>query len=292
MNLHSMYEKLHESIKYTLPYKIVYLRALSKRNFRFRTLLTYPYRPIRAQILYKLAHVLGYYITNNPNIKADIVMNFEDTTFRTKDDVLRNLRKKFKVINYYCDDISKLKVDRVLKDTFGYSLSIDPLVYQGKAIKKSNFNAMRAAEIITCPIKQVENNFVYQRLVNNDIDDSWVLDLRTPIYGKDIPFVYMKYRSRHNRFDRNSLKAKIVETNQVFTPQETEKILLFCEGMGLDFGELDILRDTIDGNLYIVDANNTPMGPPWYLAEEEKQLALATLCFYFEKNFGNSHAIR
>ncbi len=35
----------------------------------------------------------------------------------------------------------------------------------------------------------------------------------------------------------------------------------FTQSIGLDFGELDVLRDIGDGRLYIVDAANTPHSP-------------------------------
>lgn len=35
-----------------------------------------------------------------------------------------------------------------------------------------------------------------------------------------------------------------------------------CRIMGLDYGELDVLRDTEDGKLYVADVNNTPWDPP------------------------------
>ena len=38
------------------------------------------------------------------------------------------------------------------------------------------------------------------------------------------------------------------------------KILAVCREMGLDYGELDVLRDREDGRLYILDVNDTPSG--------------------------------
>jgi hypothetical protein len=32
--------------------------------------------------------------------------------------------------------------------------------------------------------------------------------------------------------------------------------------MGLDYGELDAVRDAASGRLYVLDVNNTPFGPP------------------------------
>ena len=55
-----------------------------------------------------------------------------------------------------------------------------------------------------------------------------------------------------------SVKAACAATDTVFTKEELEKIITFCQKMGLDYGELDSIRNSTDQKLYIVDANNTP----------------------------------
>ena len=39
----------------------------------------------------------------------------------------------------------------------------------------------------------------------------------------------------------------------------------------MDYGELDVLRDPADGELYVVDANRTPSRPHELPAEYEEQ---------------------
>src|SRR5258708_7256431 len=63
------------------------------------------------------------------------------------------------------------------------------------------------------------------------------------------------------------------------------KIIMFCKEIGLDLGELDILRDKDDGRLYIVDANTTPGNLARCLSKKEKKLALKRLALTFEKAF-------
>lgn len=55
--------------------------------------------------------------------------------------------------------------------------------------------------------------------------------------------------------------------------------------MGLDWGELDILRNKDDGRAYIVDVNNTPAGPPNHLSKEDKERALQQLATTFARVF-------
>ena len=45
---------------------------------------------------------------------------------------------------------------------------------------------------------------------------------------------------------------------EAFSANDISRILTFCERLGLDFGELDILPDRAEGRLYILDANKTP----------------------------------
>ena len=50
----------------------------------------------------------------------------------------------------------------------------------------------------------------------------------------------------------------VVYPSSVFSTQELEQIAVFCHAMGLDYGKLDIMRDTADQRMYILDANTTP----------------------------------
>jgi hypothetical protein len=57
--------------------------------------------------------------------------------------------------------------------------------------------------------------------------------------------------------------------------------------MGLDFGELDILRDNDDGRIYIVDVNNTPSGPRRgvHMQEADYDQFFSTLTGAFKESF-------
>lgn len=271
---------------YTLYYKIKYLKAIKKNNFKVKTMLTYPELPSGMYVLYKIAHVLGYRMINKLQSNMHIVVSFNDTTFRKNDEVLTSLIKNYNIINYRCNDISKNNVNLIFQKVSGYSLSIDPLKTEGFFVRKSNFNARRDSKVIACPINDIEEGYIYQKIVNNQVDTNLVLDLRVPICKDTIPFVYLLYGSIHDRFGETVLKVEMAEVNEVFSPEEVEKILLFSKEIGLDLGELDILRNRDDGKLYIVDANNTPVGPPKQMSRNQKELALKRLSLTFEKTFG------
>src|SRR5258708_27498612 len=175
---------------YAIPYKLRFLRANKNKSVLF-----YTQKPFAMHIIYKICHVLGYRVTNNPRTKAELIVNYEDTTFRHADETLKNLAANNLVLNYRCKDISKNKVDAVFTKVFGYSLMVDPLTYQGRCVKKSNVNAKHDGQVISCPIKSVDASFVYQLVINNQIDPDTVQDLWAPIVKVHIHFVYLKAQS-------------------------------------------------------------------------------------------------
>ncbi len=269
----SLYRKLsifYYLYFYPLPYKILYLKKAHGKTVFF-----YPSRPHPMEILYKVFHLSGYRITDNPNVKADIVVNYEDTTVRTRNDIAKYLKGNQYVINRYCTDIRKEKVEVMFRRVFGYGLKINPQTHKGNYIKKSNLNAMHDGVVLTVP-KKPQRGYVYQKVVNNQIKDT-VLDFRAPFIIGTIPFVYLKYRPVETRFSNTNRYAKITNTKNVFSQNEIEKIRKFCKLMGLDYGELDILRDNDDKRIYIVDVNNTPSGPPNHIQKGDYWKALTII---------------
>ena len=60
----------------------------------------------------------------------------------------------------------------------------------------------------------------------------------------------------------------MADATDVYSPHEIGRIIQFCNKMGLDYGELDIIRDDEEGRIFIVDCNNTPGGPTKLTAGE------------------------
>lgn len=240
--------------------KFMYLRAFIKNGFKKKTILFYPDKPRMWHILYPICHILGYSMTENPNSHFDIAMAFEDITMRTENQTLLALSKRYNVLNSRCGDISKERVGKVFLESFGYNLSIDPRTYKGRYIKKSDLNDKKNAEMVEKP-SEPEKGFVYQKFIDNQTDKDSATDIRTFIFGDTIPFTLYRKRSIHDRFKDDTVVATRVETDAAFTKAEQAAIIRFCKAFGLDYGELDVLRDNKDGKIYIVDVNNTPSGP-------------------------------
>ena len=283
--LHRRLGRLYHKYYRSLPYKIQYLKVLKQNKFKAKTVIFYPEVPISIDVIYKMCCISGYRITGKRKPGHDLIINYEDTTFRCNDDVLMRLSREHTIINYKCPDISKKKVDETFTKVFGYSPTINPLTYQGRCVKKSNTNGLHDGKIITCPIDKTEEGYVYQIIINNQLDEEMVLDIRAPVFKNTIPFLYLKKRSINTRFSNTNTIVEMAEVDEMLSQEEVEKIIAFCKEIGLDWGELDILRNRDDGRIYILDVNNTPAGPPNHISKEGKALALKRLSSTFEKVF-------
>jgi len=255
------YEKARELwfVKISVPLsKFRYLRA-RYHNGKRKVVLCYPEKPRPFHILYLVLHNLGFAITNDPAVKHDAVIAFEDTTFRRDVPILSDLRRSENITNIDCNDISKERVDSVFKEVFGYSSFIDPLTYQGKYVRKSNFNTTHDGVILEGPAVP-KDGYVYQKLIQDKYPGGLYREMRLSIMGDAIPIAVYRYRSEHNRFN-HIISTEWVAATQMLTGDEYTKVLLFCKKFGLDYGELDVMRDANEDRIYIVDANNTPAGP-------------------------------
>lgn len=217
----------------------------------------FPDRPAYFHALYTILPMLGYRITAGQPERADLYVHFEDATVRRPVAYPSHLHRRF-VINACCDDIGKDRVERVFQQVFGYGMQVDPTAFDGICVRKSIANARHDGVIVRCPT-QPEPGYVYQRLINN-VEQGKALDIRVEIMNGCIPFVVHRFKSLSDRFDRTE-RSLLGRTEDVFDPAEIAAIRRFTQRMGLDYGELDVLRDRDDGRIYIVDANNTPSGP-------------------------------
>lgn len=195
--------------------------------------------------------------------QADLHVYFHDQTY------LQESASAPAGLNRDCIDISKGKVAAVFKEVFGYHLDIDPLTAETPFICKSQINGRHDGYVATenC---EPEAGWVYQKLVETETIQGTVLDLRTvTIFGK-IPLIYLKERPVEDRFKNMNSRCRLAKPEDHLSPREQTLISQFCQKMRLDWGGLDILRDSQDGKIYIVDVNKTDMGPPLALPLNEK----------------------
>ena len=167
-------------------------------------------------------------------------------------------------LNGRCTDISKRHVDRVLGDVFGFSTAIDPTTFRGQAVMKPDENCSGVGVLIELPVKpeDVSPDHIYQRLVDNTIGNGLVREYRVTVLLGVITDVVRQDRLEEGRLigrgAGGTRGAQNMRAEEAFSADDIARILKFCDRIGLDFGELDILPDRAEGRLYILDANKTP----------------------------------
>jgi len=252
-----------------------------------KSVLFYPKFPhTHHYTMYRICELLGYKIINDPKENFHLVFAWEDRTYRADDEILLGLIKKFKVVNAGCNDISKKRVDFIFKEVFGYNTIIDPLTYKGNCVMKSNFNAKHDGKIIKCPIRKTEENCIYQKVINSQTEDNFAQDMRVYVLKEEIPLTLLRYHPMNDRFG-NTDKGDFVTPHEMFSEEEIKKINHFCKKIGLECGDLDVLRDRDDGKIYIVDVSNTPYRP-YYLPEEKMKTFEKMLTEAFDRVFVNN----
>ena len=245
-----------------------------------KKILFYPDIPWETSVVNQICLQQGYRITNNINGKYDLAFKWKDTTFYQPDDKLKRIAETRQVINIGFNDIRKKHVDAVFKEVFGYFTRVDPLTFTGKCVRKSDKNAVHDGQIIECPIADPDPESIYQKLIDNQIDAVSTMIMRVPIYKGAIPMMYILTKPVEARFSEyNSSRRLVSEISEFLTQEEQRNILLFSERMGIDYGELDVLRDRSDGKIYILDANNTPDGDEIQLKEARKEIKFEAKVF-------------
>lgn len=271
--------KAEEKINFFFKYRLGFLPGIL---FPKAKIFFYPQPPHHRTIIFKICKQLGIKIITNPKHNYDFAFFWDDKTY-SDDTNFPDI--KAKNINHNCADISKEKVDKVFAKVFGYDLSIDPLTYKGKCVIKSNENAQHDGRVIDCPVDKVDENVVYQKVIDNTFDEKSFVDIRVPVLGNEIPLVYYKFKTNEKRFTNDVSRAELHKTEDVLSAAEIKNIITFSREMNLDYGELDILRNKEDNKIYIVDVNKTPWGPPATLPKEDCDIAIEKMIKVFEKVF-------
>lgn len=202
---------------------------------------------------------LGYFATLDPTDSFDFAFAWRDSTWVQPSPTLEAIGAAKPVLNLRCLDISKRLVETRFREVFGYSSFVDPLRFRGPCVAKHNENAI-GGSIVECPISSPDPALVHQRWIDARQGDR-ILEYRLPVVMGLIPMVYVQQKEIPRERIKTATRAvHIAETRDMLAPEEIRQILEFCDALGLDFGELDLLRAKEDGAIYILDANKTPGG--------------------------------
>jgi hypothetical protein len=176
-------------------------------------------------------------------------------------------------INGSLTDITKWHVDATFSHIFGYSIWVNT-DFKGICVRKGNSQCTKDGTILSCPLVP-EEGFVYQKLIDARIDLTHIQIIRVPVFRwqkEVIPFVWTV--TKHIRWtfkDPKFMYFKKIRCHKVedlFFSREIRQIFEFCELMGINWAELDVLRDS-DGRIYIIDVNNIPGNHAFYMMQFE-----------------------
>lgn len=239
--------------------------------------------PRQPAVQHVISHVMAGLSLVSADVHSSTRLGFlgDGTTYATLTPQQHRQVAGRQTLNIECVDISKRHVDQVFRDVFSYSVEVDPQVFEGPAVRKSNKNYSHDGEVLQLPIDQPDKDSVYNLLVDNRVDGENVEDLRVYIVGGVICCALIKRRPLHLRFSAFTDFAEWVEVEDVLSTSEVARISRFCQLLKLDFGELDVLRDQRSGLIYIVDANRCTSGPPLALPLTQAVKCIERLCLAF-----------
>jgi hypothetical protein len=202
---------------------------------------------------------------------------------------LRQNGKKIKLINLFLVDTAKGFVAESFEKHFGYGYKVDPMTFNGYCISKHNGNGTKSCFFLKCPIdaNDIFKDHSYQKIIDytDKKDPNTLYELRVPIIGGIIPCVLFKSRNRGLRFTSKNRSIQIVSPLKYLTEHECHKIITYCRYIGLEMGEIDVLRSYEDGQIYIIDVNNTSWWPPNKLSDIDRNIVLNLMWNSFLESF-------
>jgi len=235
-----------------------------------------PTYPSKKTTLSKIARMNRVRLTNKMVTNPDVIVYFENATYGSASAVQEKYPNA-RIINVDCQDISKERVHVVHQEALGYSMNLNPQTHIGPAVEKSDENAVHDGQEVMCPIESPKENAVYQIVLDNANDNGEYVDIRVPIIGGKIPLVYLKFKTKKNRFTNKAHRATLHTPEELFSKEEIEQIEKYAEAMKVEFCEFDVLRHKGNQKIYIIDVNKTPYGPPEPLNKMEQVIALKKL---------------
>lgn len=188
-------------------------------------------------------------------------------------------------LNGRCTDIGKARVAAVWEASAGYALAVDPTRWTGPMMSKSDANATHDGRLEDGPVLYPEPGRAYQRLIDNRVTDGEIMDIRPCVIGDEIAFCYLRYRPIASRFPNENNRVVRVAAATMLSADEVALVLRFARAIGLDVGEIDILRDRTDGRIYAVDVSKTPHSPGDYFLNARGFGAMRLAAAAFRRQF-------
>jgi len=261
---------------------LIYGILQSKKN---RTIICYPRTPWPLYTLWNMAQVCGFKLLKHPSQETNSpTILFQDITIVNPESIPK---EALTWINGRCLDIQKSTVAKIFTKAVQRDLQVNPMEYMGYMVEKSEKNPAHDGRIIKGPLQSSEEKagYVYQRLINNLTKNNEIEDLRTVIVGSKIPLVYRIRRNQNEQFEGYGRCIEVITADEAFSAKEQQELIECAQQIGLDFGEMDVLRDQGDQMIYVVDINKTTVSPPADLCFKNQIAALQKVGEAFEAEF-------
>lgn len=223
--------------------------------------------PMRLEPTAGLAHVLRRLEARVVpfGAPAALVVAWHTGTWTSSRDVQR-LPKD--ALNRRCADVSKRTVDQLWAEAAGYSISVDPLTWRGPLVEKPLANAVRGGRVLEGPLSQKRDDMVYQLLVDSRTGDR-IHSTRAVIVNGRVIQACAKWRPYPHWFAGPEVTIPTPPAD-LYSEVEMAQLVRFAELIGMDYGELDVVRANDSGLIYVVDANRTPVRPAGLSAEHDE----------------------
>ncbi len=248
------------------------------------------YQHFQKSTTYFMLRKAGVEMSNKLNGKYDVGIYWDPRMDINKQTPkLKQNGKKIKLINLFLVDTAKGFVAESFEQHFKYGYKIDPTTFNGYCISKHNGNGTKSCFFLKCPIEanEIFKDHSYQQIIDytDKKDPNTLYELRIPIVGGIIPCVLFKTRNRGLRFTSKNRSIQIVNPLKYLTEEECNKIITYCRYIGLELGEIDVLRSHEDGRIYIIDVNNTSWWPPNKLGDVDRNIVLNLMWNAFLESF-------
>lgn len=214
--------------------------------------------PMRLEPTAALAHVLprlGVRIAPSPG-EADLTVAWHTGTWISARDADRLPPN---ALNGRCLDIAKSTVDDLWAKAAGYSIVVEPTTWRGQMVVKPQANAVRGGRIVDGPLAAARAGVAYERLVDSRAG-ARIHSTRAFVARGEVILAYDRWRPYPHWF-QGPEETTPVAAHEAYSPDECATLVRFARLIGLDFGEIDVVRDNDSGLIYGVDANRTPVRP-------------------------------
>ncbi len=221
-----------------------------------KTILFYP-DPIRGGRVLWAINQAGWTWHNDPEKPYDVFIYWSYHRISEPPDPVAI---QHQAVNWRLYDISKSRVNGVYNN-----MTIDPLTHQGQAVRKSELQGSHSGQIIQCPLSRSQFNpsLIYQKYIETRVGGLYIT--YRLFFDGQVRFVSKQYTK--SAFKSDHVLVEKLNPLDVFTPMFLDNIRVKSMEFGLEFGEIDVLRDVRDQRSYVVDVNNIPGMSPFVMKE-------------------------